>query len=199
MQSRELRTVTRKWNLNAKLVVQFGDCFRFGWMIWNCKLLFSQFQKYEFDTFRFLVPLREKVNLEFGKFIFYPKLSHYRTTVWTKELVTSTDLHLSQRMQYPNQNQMNYPQSGKLCFSFVSTSPCVHGALVINPWRLYPRTLSHRLILGINLPSMSNLNPMSNQNNRLQQNQQAAPQAAAGGAPPFMHPMVMPGRDRSTL
>ena len=40
---------------------------------------------------------------------------------------------------------------------------------------------------------------MSNQNNRLQQNQQAASQSAAaqaavGGAPPFMHPMVMPGR-----
>ena len=45
---------------------------------------------------------------------------------------------------------------------------------------------------------MSNLNPMSNQNNRLQQNQQAASQSAAaqaavGGAPQFMHPMVMPG------
>ena len=39
---------------------------------------------------------------------------------------------------------------------------------------------------------------MSNQNNRLQQNQQAASQSAAaqaavGGAPQFMHPMVMPG------
>ena len=37
-------------------------------MIRNCKLLFYQFQKYAFGTFRFLVPLREKVNLEFGKF-----------------------------------------------------------------------------------------------------------------------------------
>ena len=46
---------------------------------------------------------------------------------------------------------------------------------------------------------------MSNQNNRLQQNQQAASQSAAaaqaavGGAPPFMHPMVMPGRVQRTI
>lgn len=40
-------------------------------MIRNCKLLFYQFQKYAFDTFRFLVPLREKVNPEFGEFFLY--------------------------------------------------------------------------------------------------------------------------------
>ena len=44
---------------------------------------------------------------------------------------------------------------------------------------------------------------MSNQNNRLQQNQQAASQSAAqaavGGASPFMHPMVMPGRVQRTI
>ena len=57
----------------------------------------------------------------------------------------------------------------------------------------------HKWLLGINLPSMSNLNPMSNQNSRMQQNQQAATQAAAGGAPPFMHPMVMPGRVPRTI
>ena len=51
---------------------------------------------------------------------------------------------------------------------------------------------------------MSNLNPMPNQNSRLQQNQQAASQSAAaaqaavGGASPFMHPMVMPGRVQRT-
>ena len=41
---------------------------------------------------------------------------------------------------------------------------------------------------------------MSNQNNRLQQNQQATSQSAAvGGAPPFMHPMVMPERVQRTI
>ena len=40
---------------------------------------------------------------------------------------------------------------------------------------------------------------MSNQNNRLQQNQQATSQPAVGGAPPFMHPMVMPGRVQRTI
>ena len=43
---------------------------------------------------------------------------------------------------------------------------------------------------------------MSNQNNRLQQNQQPASQSAAaavGGAPPFMHPMVKPGRVQRTI
>lgn len=45
---------------------------------------------------------------------------------------------------------------------------------------------------------------MPNQNSRLQQNQQAASQSAAaaqaavGGASPFMHPMVMPGRVQRT-